>query len=128
MRAFLVEIANTAHWGNKFRIAPRASVLDGALDVVIVDPLSYFDAPLFGARLRMGTIHRSRRVITHRVAEVVIRVAPAILPANARENRAGRIAGATRIHLDGEPLEIDRELRIRVRPCRCTCSCRATAW
>ena len=96
-RAFLVEIANTAHWGNNFRIAPTASVFDGVLEVVIVDPLSWLDAPLFGARLRFGTTHRSRRVKTHRVEEVVI-------------------AGATKMHLDGEPLEAPRELRIRVRP------------
>jgi diacylglycerol kinase (ATP) len=96
-RAFLVEIANTAHWGNNFRIAPTASVFDGVLDVVIVHPLSWLDAPLFGARLRFGSIHRSRRVKTQRLAEVVI-------------------AGAKEMHLDGEPLEAEGELRIRVRP------------
>jgi diacylglycerol kinase (ATP) len=100
-RAFLVEIANTAHWGNNFRIAPTASVFDGALEVVIVDPLSIFDAPFFGARLRLGSVHRSRRVTVHRVEHVTI---------------AGRIAGATQIHLDGEPLETEGELRIVVRP------------
>jgi YegS/Rv2252/BmrU family lipid kinase len=101
-RAFLVEIANTAHWGNNFRIAPMASVFDGVLDVVIVDPLSWFDVPLFGARLRFGSVHRSRRVKMHRASEVVI--------------RAGRIAGATPIHLDGEPLEASSELHVTIRP------------
>jgi diacylglycerol kinase family enzyme len=38
-------------------------------------------------------------------------VAPAISPANT-----GTIAGATLVHLDGEPLKIAAELRIRVRP------------
>jgi diacylglycerol kinase (ATP) len=99
-RAFLVEIANTAHWGNNFRIAPRASVFDGALDVVVVDPISFLDAPLFGARLRFGTVHRSRRVTVHRVEQVII---------------AGGTAGANQIHLDGEPLETSGELRIVVR-------------
>jgi YegS/Rv2252/BmrU family lipid kinase len=96
-RAFLIEIANTAHWGNNFRIAPNASVFDGELDVVIVDPISFFDAPLFGTRLRLGTIHRSRRVKTQRAKEIVI-------------------AGATQMHLDGEPLDATSELRITVRP------------
>ena len=100
-RAFLVEIANTAHWGNNFRIAPLASVFDGVLDVVIVEPISLFRAPLFGVRLRFGTVHRSSFVKTHRIEEVTI---------------AGRIAGATQIHLDGEPLEVSGELRVRVRP------------
>jgi YegS/Rv2252/BmrU family lipid kinase len=96
-RAFLIEIANTAHWGNNFRIAPNASVFDGELDVVIVDPISFFDAPWFGTRLRLGTIHRSRRVKTHRTKEIVI-------------------SGATQMHLDGEPLEAAGELRVTVRP------------
>lgn len=95
--AFLVEIANTAHWGNNFRIAPLASVFDGVLDVVIVDPMSWLDAPWFGARLRFGSVHRSRFVKTHRIEEVVIR-------------------GAKKMHLDGEPLDAPLELRIRVRP------------
>ena len=110
-RAFLIEIANTAHWGNNFRIAPEASVLDGLLDVVIVDPVPFFEGPLFSMRLRFGTVHRSRRVTTHRATEVVIRVTPAISPASA-----GRIAGATQVHLDGEPLTMPAELRIRIRP------------
>jgi YegS/Rv2252/BmrU family lipid kinase len=96
-RAFLIEIANTAHWGNNFRIAPMASVFDGVLDVVIVDPMSLFDAPSFGARLRLGNVHRSRKVKMERVEEVVIE-------------------GATQIHLDGEPLRASRELRVTIRP------------
>lgn len=98
-RAFLIEIANTAHWGNNFRIAPTASVFDGALEVVIVDPLSWFDAPFFGARLRLGSVHHSRRVNVHRVAEIVIR--------RQAEGSA---------HLDGEPLTLGAEIHVTVRP------------
>ena len=74
-----------------------ASVFDGVLDLVIVDPMSLFDAPWFGTRLRLGNVHRSRKVKMERVEEVVIQ-------------------GATQIHLDGEPLESSGELRVRVRP------------
>jgi len=98
-RAFLIEIANTAHWGNNFRIAPQASVLDGMLDVVIVEPVSFLGAPLFSLRLRLGTVHLSRRVKTYRAAEVVVR----------RKSEGP-------VHLDGEPLTMAAELRIRVRP------------
>lgn len=98
-RAFLIEIANTAHWGNNFRIAPEASVLDGLLDVVIVDPIPFFEGPLFSMRLRLGTVNDSRRVTTIRATEVVVR----------RRNEGP-------VHLDGEPLTMPAELRIRVRP------------
>jgi diacylglycerol kinase (ATP) len=98
-RAFLVEVANTAHWGNGFRIAPQASTRDGLLDVVIADPIRLRDAFQFGSRLRFGTVHRSPRVRTIRAAEVVIR--------RSCEGAA---------HLDGEPVTLGAELRVRVRP------------
>jgi YegS/Rv2252/BmrU family lipid kinase len=98
-RAFLVEVANTAHWGNNFRIAPQASVRDGLLDVVIVDPIAKRDVFAFGSRLRFGTVHRSPRVRMMRAAEVVVR--------RPSEGAA---------HLDGEPVTLGPELRVRVRP------------
>jgi diacylglycerol kinase (ATP) len=98
-RAFLVEIANTAHWGNGFRIAPQASTRDGLLDLVVISPISLVDALPFGARLRFGRMDRSRRAMTRKVAELVIR----------RECEGEG-------HLDGEPVVLGAELRVRVRP------------
>lgn len=97
--AFLVEIANTAHWGNGFRIAPQASTRDGLLDIVISEPIRLRDAFAFGSRLRFGTVHKSRRVRMMRAAQVTIR--------RSCEGAA---------HLDGEPVILGAELQIRVRP------------
>jgi diacylglycerol kinase (ATP) len=98
-RAFLIEVANSAHWGSGFRIAPQASTRDGLLDLVIVDPISLVDMFPFGSRLRFGTIDRSPRAHMRRVTELVIR----------RECEGDA-------HLDGEPVTLGAELRVRVRP------------
>jgi YegS/Rv2252/BmrU family lipid kinase len=94
-RAIVIAIANTSQYGNNARIAPRASVRDGMLDVVIVRRAS----PIVMARLFAGTLDRSRSVLTRRAAEVII-----------KRNAAGDA------HLDGEPLTLPRELQVRVRP------------
>jgi YegS/Rv2252/BmrU family lipid kinase len=98
-RAFLVEVANSAHWGNGFRIAPQASTRDGLLDLVVIDPISLVDVFPFGSRLRFGTIDRSPRAHMRRATELVIR----------RECDGDA-------HLDGEPVTLGAELRVRVRP------------
>jgi diacylglycerol kinase (ATP) len=98
-RAFLIEVANSAHWGNGFRIAPQASTRDGLLDLVVIDPVSFADAFPLGSRLRFGTVHRSPRAHMRRVTELVIR----------RESEGDA-------HLDGEPVSLSAELRVRIRP------------
>jgi YegS/Rv2252/BmrU family lipid kinase len=94
-RALVVVVANTSQYGNNARIAPRASVRDGMLDVVIVRRAS----PIVMARLFAGTLDRSRAVLMRRGAEVIIK----------------RESGG-HAHLDGEPLTLPRELQVRVRP------------
>jgi len=98
-RAIVVAIANTAQYGNNARIAPRASVLDGRLDVVILRRATLLSVPLLVSRLFAGTLDASRAVGTHAASEIVIR----------REAEGDA-------HLDGEPVILPRDLHIRVRP------------
>jgi YegS/Rv2252/BmrU family lipid kinase len=98
-RAIVVAIANTGQYGNNARIAPRASVLDGRLDVVILRRATLLAVPLLVSRLFAGTLDRSRAVETHVASEIVIR----------REAEGDA-------HLDGEPVILPRDLQIRVRP------------
>jgi diacylglycerol kinase family enzyme len=98
-RGIVVAVANTAQYGNNARIAPRASVRDGLLDLVILRKATLFTMPILVARLFTGTFDRARAVATHRAAEIVIR----------RE-------ASGPAHLDGEPVILPRELQVRVRP------------
>ena len=98
-RALVVAVANTAQYGNNARIAPKASVRDGLLDVVIVRRASVATFPLLAARLFNGTLDRARSVVTRRGKDIEIK--------RAADGPA---------HLDGEPVMLPRELRICVRP------------
>lgn len=98
-RATVVAIANTAQYGNNMRIAPRASVRDGRLDLTVIRDISLFGAVTITARTFTGTLAESRSVLTRQFREAIIR----------REHDGPA-------HLDGEPVLLPRELHIRVRP------------
>lgn len=97
--AFLVAVANSSQYGNNARIAPVASLQDGLLDLVLVEDLSIFSAPRLLMRLFLGTLHLSGRVKVLRGRDIIIR----------REH-------AGPVHLDGEPLDMEAELRVKVVP------------
>ena len=44
-KAFLISCANAPQYGNNAYIAPRASMSDGLLDVIIMEPFDLLDAP-----------------------------------------------------------------------------------
>lgn len=97
--AFILAIANSSQYGNEARVAPHASVLDGKLDLVLIDNPSLFKAPVLLARLFRGTFDHSSGVTSIQAREITIR----------RQN-----AGPA--HLDGEPFTLPEELAVRVVP------------
>lgn len=60
--ALIIAVANSDQYGNNAKIAPRACVDDGALDLVLVSPVGLFGAALLGVGLFAGTLDRSRAV------------------------------------------------------------------
>lgn len=98
-RAFVVAVANAAHYGNNARIAPLASLQDGVLDVVVVDDVSLLQAAALLPRLFRGTIDRSRHVTIERGMRIEIR-RPSAGPA----------------HLDGEPVSLPERLSVEIVP------------
>ncbi|HWW61579.1 MAG TPA: YegS/Rv2252/BmrU family lipid kinase [Thermoanaerobaculia bacterium] len=97
--AFILAIANSSQYGNEARVAPHASVLDGKLDLVLIDNPSLFKAPVLLSRLFRGTFDRSSGVTSMQVRELTIR---------------RKSAGPA--HLDGEPFTLPEELVVRVVP------------
>jgi len=98
-RAFVVAVANAAHYGNNARIAPLASLQDGVLDVVVVDDVSILQAAALLPRLFRGTIDKSRHVTIVQGTRVEIR-RPSAGPA----------------HLDGEPVSLPARLSVEIVP------------
>jgi diacylglycerol kinase family enzyme len=61
-----VTVGNANQWGNEARIAPKASLCDGMLDVTVVQPFLTVEIPDLAARLMAGKADTSRHVRTFR--------------------------------------------------------------
>jgi len=99
LETLIVTVANSEQYGNGARIAPGAQVDDGALDLVAVRPVGFLTSVPLIARLFLGTIHRSPRVVCLRGARFTVERPSAGL-----------------IHTDGETHETGATLEIEVRP------------
>ncbi|MCU1245661.1 MAG: dagK, partial [Acidobacteria bacterium] len=97
--AFVLAVANSSQYGNGAVIAPSASMADGLLDLILIEPVSLPRAAVLLARLFAGNLQRSGAVMHRQGREITI----------VRQS-----AGAA--HLDGEPVSLAQELRIRVHP------------
>lgn len=99
MSAFLTSVANSTQYGNNARIAPRACLDDGKLDLVAIRTHNAFTALPIVARLFTGSIDRASSVYSHQGRRFVI-----------------RRAQPGPIHTDGEVHDCEAVLEISVRP------------
>jgi YegS/Rv2252/BmrU family lipid kinase len=100
VRAFLLAIANGPQWGNGARIAPRARLDDGLLDVVMGEADSTWDVLRHIPLLFTGGIERARAVTHRRAARVEIESDEPLC-----------------IHADGEIVPVEtRSVSVRVHP------------
>ena len=86
-KAALIACANASQYGNNVYIAPGASVTDGLLDVIIVEPYNMFEATQMGLQIMNGTLHKNSHV--KRLLCKSIRI---------RRNESGPV------HYDGDPM------------------------
>lgn len=97
--AFLITVANAGQYGNDAWIAPQANACDGLFHVVIMKPIRWWNLLSLALRLFRKSIHLSPFIETITGKTVTIQ----------RKN-----AGAA--HYDGEPAEMDAELKITMTP------------
>ena len=98
-KAFLVACANAAQYGNNAYIAPGASMQDGLMDVIIMEPFDVLDAPLIAIDMFAKTLSGNSRIKTFKAKRVHIhRSAP----------------GA--IHYDGDPIMTNADVDVEIRP------------
>jgi YegS/Rv2252/BmrU family lipid kinase len=96
--AFLISIANASQYGNDAYIAPQASMKDGLLDVVIMEPFDILDAPQVGIDLMNKTIDKSSKIKCFKAKDIrVKRSKPGV------------------IHYDGDPVEAGKDLHITLQ-------------
>lgn len=96
-KAFLISCANASQYGNNAYIAPQASMSDGLLDVVIMEPFDIIEAPQIAIDMFSKTLDKSSRIKSFRTKHIKVhRSAPGP------------------IHYDGEPVMTGEDIDIRV--------------
>ena len=97
--AVFVTVANANQWGNEARIAPKASLCDGLLDVTVVQPFMTLEIPDLAARLMTGKANTSRHVRTFRGTHIHI-----------HRDHPGPA------HYDGDPFEAGTDMDLSILP------------
>lgn len=96
-KAFLVSIANASQYGNNAFIAPQASMSDGLLDVVVMEPFDVLEAPQVVVEMMNKTLDKNVKIKTFRARHVRI-----------HRHEEGLI------HYDGDPVMAPADLDVSV--------------
>ena len=97
-KAFLISCANASQYGNNAYIAPQASMRDGLLDVIIMEPFDMLDAPQISLDMFNKTLDKNSKIKTFRCQKLHIhRKQPGL------------------IHFDGDPTMTDADVDIELR-------------
>ena len=86
-KAYLIACANASQYGNDAYIAPKATMTDGLMDVIIMEPFTAFDAPQIGIDLLNRTLDKNSKIKTFKAKRIHI-----------HRNTPGAI------HYDGDPI------------------------
>ncbi|HEY5570583.1 MAG TPA: YegS/Rv2252/BmrU family lipid kinase, partial [Bacteroidales bacterium] len=98
-KSFLITCANASQWGNNAYIAPQASISDGLLDVITMEPFGFTNAGPIAFQLFTKTITSRHDIKMYRAKEFIFH----------RENPG-------MYHFDGEPIEMGDTVTVRVVP------------
>ncbi len=96
-QAYLVTCANASQYGNNAYIAPQASMSDGLLDIIIMEPFGIMDAAQVSFDLMNKTLSKSSKVQTFKAKEV-----------NIRRKSPGPV------HFDGDPMIMGEDIKVKV--------------
>lgn len=105
--AFFITVANSNQFGNHFTIAPRASLNDGLLDVIIVNKMSKLLLPFSLLRQMMGGNARLDFNGKHEIKKIMYFRVPSLTIVNKEK---------APLHIDGDPQPTEEILSIRVVP------------
>ena len=96
-KAFLIACANASQYGNNAYIAPGATMKDGEMDVIIMEPFNTIEAPQIAADLFMKTLGNNSKIKTFRAKHIHI-------------HRS--VPGA--IHCDGDPMMTGTDIDVHI--------------
>ena len=96
-KAFLISCANASQYGNNAYIAPQASMSDGLMDVIIMEPFDVLEAPQIAIDMFSKTLDKSSKIKTFRTKNLHI-----------RRSQPGVI------HFDGDPVMTGADIDIHL--------------
>ena len=96
-KAFLIACANASQYGNNAYIAPQASMSDGLLDVIIMEPFDVLEAPQVAIEMMNKTLDKNQKIKTFRTKHIHIH----------REKEGY-------IHYDGDPVMTTADVDIQL--------------
>ena len=105
--AYFISIANSNQFGNNVTIAPRASLSDGLLDVVIVRKMNKMILP-FSVLLQVAGNNRLMQVVEYFEEKNIIYV--------QTDKLSIRNPAHAPMHIDGEPTDTSAEFKISIIP------------
>ncbi len=107
--AFFISIANSNQFGNNFTIAPKASLADGLLDIVVVQKMNKAKLPFAILKQIRGNNHLQQLVEDMAEKNILYFQTPALTIRNLKH---------APFHIDGEPAETEEEYKIQlIRRC-----------
>ena len=98
-KAFLISCANASQYGNNAYIAPQASMSDGLMDVIIMEPFNVFEAPQISIEMFSKTLDKNSKIKTFRTRHLHI-----------RRDKPGVI------HYDGDPVMTGADIDVELKP------------
>ena len=96
-KAFLIACANASQYGNNAYIAPGATMKDGEMDVIIMEPFDALEAPQIAADLFMKTLGNNSKIKTFRTRSLRI-----------HRQQPGAI------HYDGDPIMTGTDVEVHI--------------
>ena len=97
--AFLISCANASQYGNNAYIAPKASMSDGLMDVIIMEPFDMLEAPQISIDMFNKTLNKNAKIKTYQSKKIHIhRTNPGV------------------IHYDGDPVMAGEDIDVEIKP------------
>lgn len=103
--AFLICIANSNQFGNNFKIAPRASLNDGLLDIVVVQKMNKAKLPFAILRQIRGNNDLQQLVDDITTKNILYFQTPTLTIRNLKH---------APFHVDGEPRKTENEFKVEI--------------
>jgi YegS/Rv2252/BmrU family lipid kinase len=98
LKAFLISCANASQYGNNAYIAPQASMSDGLMDIIVMEPFDVIEAPQISIDMFNKTLDKNSKIKTFKCKHLHI-----------------HRKGPGYIHYDGDPVMTGEDIDITLK-------------